>query len=312
MLCYVYVYRYRELGGNFLDTANVYSKGMSERLVGNWLSQQERHKIILATKVGLSMDETDPNGDGLSRNHIMYNVEQSLERLQTNYIDLYYIHTPDSNVPAMETLTALNDLVRCGKVRYVGASNLTGWQLQKYVDLQDKYGFAPFVALQQQYSLLERMSEVEETKVCENEGIGFLPWSPLKGGLLTGKYSRYDVDLPANTRLGWVAADPKKRASPGGLPNLNEWRQNDQAWSVIAAAEAIGKTHNKTTSQVALRWLLQRGKPLTSVVIGARNIQQLEENMAAGTGWELSSEEMEILNQLSATKLYYPYNWMQR
>ena len=280
---------------------------MSERVVGNWLSQQERHKIILATKVGFAMDEADPLGQGLSRNHIMYHVEKSLERLQTNYIDLYYIHIPDSNVPAMETLTALNDLVRCGKVRYIGASNLKGWQLQKYVDLQDKYGFAPFVALQQQYSLLERMSEVEVTKVCENEGIGFLPWSPLKGGLLTGKYSRHDVDLPTNTRLGWVAADPQKRTSPA-TPNLDEWRESDQAWCVIDTAEAIGKAHNKTTSQVALRWLLQR-KPVTSVVIGARNTQQLEENMAAGRGWRLSAEEMDTLNQLSASKLYYPYNW---
>ena len=304
------VYRFRELGGNFLDTANRYSRGESERVIGNWLSQQERHEIILATKVGFAMDETDPNGDGLSRNHIMYNIEQSLKRLQTNYIDLYYIHRSDSNVPAMETLTALNDLVRSGKVRYIGASNLTGWQLQKYVDLQDKYGFAPFVALQQQYSLLERMSEVEVTKVCENEGIGFLPWSPLKGGLLTGKYSRYDVDLPSNTRLGWVAADPQKRSGPA-TPNLDDWRENDQAWSVIAGAEAIGKAHNKTTSQVALRWLLQR-KPVTSVVIGARNIHQLDENMVAGTGWKISSEEMDTLNQLSATKLYYPYNWMQK
>ena len=283
---------------------------MSERTVGNWLSQQERHEIILATKVGLPMDYADPNGKGLSRSHIMYNVEQSLERLQTSYIDLYYIHTPDSNVPVLETLMALDDLVRCGKVRYIGASNLTGWQLQKYVDLQDRYGFAPFVALQQQYSLLERMSEVEVTKVCENEGIGLLPWSPLKGGLLTGKYSRHEADLKTTTRLGWVVADPQKRAGHA-TPTIDEWRENDQAWSVIATAEAIGKAHNKTTSQVALRWLLQR-KPVTSVVIGARNIQQLEENMVAGTGWKLSSEEMDTLNKVSATKAHYPYTWQQR
>ena len=283
---------------------------MSERVVGNWLSQQERHKIILATKVGLPMDHADPNGKGLSRNHIMWNVEQSLERLQTNYIDLYYIHTPDSNVPVMETLTALNDLVRCGKVRYIGASNLTGWQLQKYTDLQERYGFAPFVALQQQYSLLERMSEVEVTKVCENEGIGLLPWSPLKGGLLTGKYSRHQMDLKTTTRLGWVAADPEKRGTHA-TPALDEWNGNDQAWSVIATAEGIGKAHNKTTSQVALRWLLQR-KPVTSVVIGVRNNQQLEENMVAGTGWKLSSEEMDTLNQVSATKAHYPYTWQRR
>ena len=283
---------------------------MSERVVGNWLSQQERHKIILATKVGLPMDHADPNGKGLSRNLIMWNVEQSLERLQTNYIDLYYIHTPDSNVPVLETLMALNDLVRCGKVRYIGASNLTGWQLQKYVDLQDRYGFAPFVALQQQYSLLERMSEVEVIKVCENEGIGLLPWSPLKGGLLTGKYSRHQMDLKTTTRLGWVAADPEKRGTHA-TPALDEWNGNDQAWSVIAAAEAIGKAHNKTTSQVALRWLLQ-SKPVTSVVIGARNNQQLEENMVAGTGWKLSSEEMDTLDQVSATKANYPYTWQRR
>ena len=284
--------------------------GMSERVIGNWLSQQERNKIILATKVGNIMNQADPNGKGISRNHIMCNVEQSLERLQTSYIDLYYIHTPDSNVPVMETLTALNDLVRFGKVRYIGASNLTGWQLQKYTDLQERYGFAPFVCLQQQYSLLERMSEVEVTKVCENEGIGLLPWSPLKCGLLTGKYSRNDVDLQTTTRFGWVAADPQRRTGHA-TPNLDEWRENDQAWKVIAAAEAIGKAHNKTTSQVALRWLLQR-KPVASVVIGARNIQQLEENMVAGTGWKLSSEEMDTLDQVSATKAYYPYTWQRR
>ena len=134
-----------------------------------------------------------------------------------------------------------------------------------------------------------------------------MPWSPLKSGLLTGKYTRHDVDLKTTTRLGWVSADPQNRADPA-MPSLDEYRENDQVWSIIATAEAIGKAHNKTTSQVALRWLLQRGKPVTSVVIGARNIQQLEENMLAGTGWKLSSEEMETLNQLSATKLHYPYN----
>ncbi|VDI65996.1 Hypothetical predicted protein [Mytilus galloprovincialis] len=172
--------RYVELGGNFLDTANVYCLGQSEQIIGTWLKKQKRDNIVVASKVWFQMG-MEPNSVGLSRRHIIKSCEDSLERLQTDYIDLYQTHLWDDATPIEETMRTLDDLVRCGKVRYIGACNLVGWQMQKVVDLTKYMGLTPLISLQQQYNLLTRHSEFEEFQVCKNEGLGVLPWSPLKG-----------------------------------------------------------------------------------------------------------------------------------
>ncbi|CAH1255009.1 KCNAB2 [Branchiostoma lanceolatum] len=190
--------RYVELGGNFIDTADNYAGGKSEEIIGTWLAKQEREKLVVATKVRLSTGK-GINRVGLSRHHIMQSIDDSLRRLRTDYVDLYQIHLWDKAVPIEETLSALNDLVRAGKVRYLGASNVTGWQLQKIVDLSKSMGLNKWISLQANYNLLSRGIEWELTDVCREEGIGIIPWSPLTGGLLTGKYKR-EGDPPEGTR----------------------------------------------------------------------------------------------------------------
>lgn len=188
--------RFVELGGNFIDTANVYTS--SEDVIGNWLAKKPadfRKSIIIATKFGSQMHGTAVNGRGGSRKHIFDALEESLKKLQTTYVDLYQIHLPDRLTPLRETLHALNDLVRQGKIHYIGCSNFSSWQIQKAVDLSDREHLQRFVTLQQQYSLLCRNVEWDTTDVCHQEGLGILPWSPLAGGWLSGKYDR-SMDKP--------------------------------------------------------------------------------------------------------------------
>ena len=195
---------YVAAGGNFIDTANMYSAGESERILGRWLAAhpEKRKSLVLATKVRNTVDAAvagGPNDCGLSRSHIMQAVEESLARLQTSYIDLYQCHVWDAGTPLQETLRALDDLVKAGKVRYTGWSNVTGWQLQKIVCTCQAMGIAVPASLQAQYSLLVRETELDLVPVCENEGVALLPWSPLKGGWLSGKISRA-TGAPAGSR----------------------------------------------------------------------------------------------------------------
>ena len=192
--------RFVAAGGNFVDTADVYSRGASEEIVGRWLKDQPRDDLVIATKVRFPMG-SGPNDVGLSRKHILAGVEASLRRLQTDYIDLYQVHCWDHVTPLEETLSTLDTLVQSGKVRYIGASNFSGWQLQKAIDLSLRMGWEPFTCLQPQYNLLCRTTEWELVPVCLNEGLGIIPWSPLRGGWLSGKYRRGMTAPPAGTRV---------------------------------------------------------------------------------------------------------------
>ena len=180
---------FKEIGGNFIDTADVYGQGLSETILGRWLKNQIRDDFVIATKVRFGMG-VGPNDLGLSRKHILSSVDASLKRLDTDYIDLYQIHGWDPGTPLGETLQTLDGLVQVGKVRYIGASNITAWQLQKAVDLSRINGWEPFSCLQPLYNLLDREIELDIVPVCLNEGVGMIPWSPLRGGWLTGKYHR--------------------------------------------------------------------------------------------------------------------------
>ncbi|KAL4225818.1 hypothetical protein ACF0H5_013808 [Mactra antiquata] len=300
--------KYAELGGNFIDTANVYGRGNSEKVVGNWLKKQDRRKFIIATKVRFPMD-TDVNRMGLSRRHMIESLDESLERLQTPFVDLLQSHAWDNATPIEETLRTFDDLVRCGKIRYFGVSNVCGWQLQKIVDKIEMMGLNRCVTLQQQYNLLCRQPEWEEFMVCENEGIGVLPWSPLKGGILTGKFSR-DVKPDAKgSRIGYIHTNESKAMQ--AAPAWSVYRDDDNYWKLIDSMRSMGGKYGKSVPQVALRWLIQ--KPVvSSVIIGATSVKQLEDNMGASSGWSLSDEEMSNLNELTPRPSNYPYEMLWR
>ncbi|XP_048242335.1 1-deoxyxylulose-5-phosphate synthase YajO-like [Haliotis rufescens] len=289
--------RYVQWGGNFIDTADVYSQGLSEKYLGSWLTRQTRDQVVIATKVRGIV----PSGVGLSRRHIVQNIQNSLSRLQTDYVDLYQMHYWDNGTPIEETLRTFHDLVRCGKVHYAGASNVVGWQLQKIVCTTDKLGINPFISLQQQYNLACRESEFEPLQVCKMEGLGVLPWGPLKGGLLSGKYTRDAA--PTTGRHGW-----KSTKYPGSWNSLQE---NDQIWAIIDAVRDIANAHDKSMAQVSLRWLLQKDV-VPSVIIGATTLNQLDDNLGAASGWTLSSEEMARLDKVSQPTIPYPYEMVWR
>ncbi|XP_070176212.1 1-deoxyxylulose-5-phosphate synthase YajO-like isoform X2 [Littorina saxatilis] len=299
--------RFVEWGGNFIDTANIYGRGKSETIVGNWLTSQERDRFVIATKARIHMDVSNPNDVGLSRRHLTKSIEDSLRRLQTDYVDLLQIHMWDSGTPLEETLMTLNDLVRSGKVRYLGASNLTGWQLQKIVDLSKELNLIPFISLQQQYSVLERSSELEPFQVCKLNGVGVLPFSPLKAGFLTGKFQK--GQRPTEGRLAFCAEDPDKK-----MPNSHpQWSKLDteRNWAILDALREIAEARGKTMAQVSIRWLLQ--KPVvSSVIIGANKLNQLDDNMGAANGWTLTEEEMMKLDTVSKPDVPYPYDIVWR
>jgi aryl-alcohol dehydrogenase-like predicted oxidoreductase len=288
-------------GGNFIDTADVYTQGASEEIVGRWLKDKSRHDFVIATKVRFPMGE-GPNEVGLSRKHILAGVEASLRRLGTDYIDLYQVHCWDRATPLAETLSTLDTLVKSGKVRYLGASNYSGWQLQKAIDLSKQMGWEPFTCLQPLYNLLDRSVEWELLPVCQNEGLGVIPWSPLRGGWLSGKYRRGMAAPPQGTRV--------KMAEEHGWSESWSTYNNERTWSVLDALFAIAEQVGKSPAQVAINWLLQR-PGVTAPIIGARNLEQLTSNVGA-TGWLLSDEQMVRLTQVSEQTLPYPYDFIAR
>lgn len=295
---------YAEAGGNFIDTADVYQAGDAERIVGTWINKQQRDKFIIATKCGRIWDKNNPNSVGLNRKHIIDSIDRSLERLQTSYIDIFYTHVWHDGTPIEETMSALNDLVRQGKIRYLGVSNVKGWQLQKIADICKYHNWQPVICLQQQYSILCRSIEYELTDVCKNEGIGLLPWSPLKGGWLSGKLKPGSQEAVPGSRMEWA----KGRANHSH-PDYDWFKDNKQVWNVLETMAQLAKKHERSVPQIAVRWLLQ--KPVVpSVVVGPRSIGHLRDIMYAATGWQLEPDEIKLLDDVSAIPQPYPYDYI--
>jgi len=280
-----------ESGINFVDTADVYSRwvegnpgGVSETFIGNWMKAAKipRDKIVLATKVRGEMG-AGPNDQGLSRVHIMQAVEASLKRLQTDYVDLYQAHWTDDDTPIEETLRAFDDLVRQGKVRYIGVSNYKAWELMQALWTADKYNLARYDCLQPHYNMMWRSEfEAELRDVCKTYGLGVIPYSPLAGGFLTGKY-RKDKSLPVSKR-----AESRKRD------------MTEKNFALLATMDEIAAAHNATVSQVALAWLLA-DPVITSPIIGATSVEQLTENLGA-LDVKLREDEMTSLNKITVWK----------
>src|SRR3954471_5844771 len=291
--------RFVEVGGTLIDTADVYSRGTSETIIGRWLAKQSAETladVVIATKGRFAMGE-GKNDLGLTRRHLRRALDDSLARLQVEHIDLYQVHSFDPLTPLDETWGFLDDAVRAGKISYVGLSNYTGWQLQKVVDLADYRGLPRPVTLQPQYNLLSREIEFEIIGACESTGLGLLPWSPLGGGWLTGKYTKDERPTGA-TRLG---DDPNR-----GVEAYDRRGSEQRTWDVIEAVQAIAGDRGVSMAQVALAWLHDR--PLmTSVILGARTLEQLEDNLGAA-GLHLTAEETARLGEGSdPAAASYPY-----
>ncbi|MHB8574524.1 MAG: aldo/keto reductase [Dehalococcoidia bacterium] len=258
-----------DAGINFLDTANVYARGRSEAVTGATLRRNgQRHQVVLATKVHGVMDPDDQNGRGNSLRHIIEQCEASLRRLETDYIDLYQIHRPQPDIPIDETLRALDDLVRSGKVRYLGTSTFAAWQIVESLWASKELGLNRFVCEQPPYNLLDRRVERELLPMAQTYGIGIIPWSPLGGGLLTGKYDRGQAP-PEDSRFASAAGNPARQR-----------RMNDRIFDVVDGMRPLAEEKGATLSQVALAWsIAQPG--VTSPIIGPRTIEQLEDNLGA-------------------------------
>lgn len=289
-----------EAGGNFIDTADVYTQGVSEEVLGRWLAQTKRDDYVLATKVRFAMGD-GVNDVGLSRKHILDAVEQSLQRLGTDYIDLYQVHCWDQGTPLEETLATLNQLVQQGKVRYIGVSNFKAYQIQKAIDISRHNGWEAFSCLQPLYNLLDRSLEWEIVELCINEGLGIIPWSPLRGGWLSGKYTR-GMELPTDDSR---VAQATKR---GWSENWDAYN-TERTWHVLDTLHAVAAETDKTVAQVALNWV-KDCKGVTAPIIGARNLSQLQNNLGA-VGWSLSADQRQRLDEASDLTPPYPYDFIK-
>ncbi len=290
------IHRFLDAGGNHFDLADVYAGGRAEEIVGRVVHGQREH-VVLTTKVRWPTGD-GPNDAGLSRYHIQQGLEASLRRLQTNRVDVLYMHGWDPLTPLEESLRAFDDLVAAGKVRYIGVSNFKSWQLMKAVGLSDQHGWARFIAAQYQYSLVVRDIEGEFLDLCQSEGLGLVPWGPLGGGFLSGKY-RPD-QRPTS------AAEGRLAAAPDAWEEAWVRRSTEHNWQVLDAVNAVVAAHpGATASQVALAWLITR-PAVASVIVGARTLKQLEDNLGAAD-LQLAEAEIARLNEVSAIPLAYPY-----
>jgi aryl-alcohol dehydrogenase-like predicted oxidoreductase len=282
-----------DAGINFIDTANVYSMGKSETLLGQSLKSLglNRHDLIVATKATGAMDET-PNGRGQSRHHLFNQVDASLKRLQLDYIDLYQLHGFDPLTPFEESLSALNDLVRSGRVRYIGLCNMLAWQIMKSLSVSERLNLAKFVSVQAYYTIAGRDLERDIVPLLEDQKLGLMVWSPLAGGLLSGKYSSAEDKGPAGARRG--AFD---------FPMVDKPR----AFKCLEVMRPLAARREVSVAQIALAWLLAKSF-VTTVIIGAKSMEQLRDNVAA-TRVQLDAAEMKQLDEVSALPPEYP-GWM--
>jgi aryl-alcohol dehydrogenase-like predicted oxidoreductase len=282
-----------EAGVNMFDTADIYHEGISEEVLGQAVAGR-RDKVLISTKATFKMGP-GPNEVGSSRHHLIHACEASLRRMKTDYIDLYQMHGFDALTPVEETLSALNDLVHSGKVRYIGCSNFSGWHLMKSLAVSERYGWSRYVAHQAYYSLIGREYEWELMPLGVAEGVGCVVWSPLGWGRLTGKLRR-NQPLHKESRL--------HKTAEFGPPVADEYLHK-----VMDALDAVGQETGKPVAQVALNWLLQR-PTVSNVIIGARNEEQLRQNLGA-VGWNLTADQVAKLDAASNVTLSYPY-WHQR
>jgi aryl-alcohol dehydrogenase-like predicted oxidoreductase len=279
---------YLERGGNFIDTANIYTLGHSEKIIGDFFAQRKgrRDRTVIATKFFGNLHLGDPNGGGAGRKAIMEQCDQSLRRLQTDYIDLYWLHNWDRTAPIEETMRAMDDLVAAGKVRYLGISDVPAWKVAQAQAIAQFRGWAPLIALQIEYSLLQRTVEGELTPMAQELGLGVMPWSPLKGGWLSGKYSRENA--------GTVTSD---RAALVGMPT-------ERDHLIIDAVKAVAAEQGASPAAVALAWV--QGRPgVASTLIGARRTDQLQANIAA-LDITLTDAQVAALDEASKPSLAFP------
>ncbi|ATB31417.1 aldo/keto reductase [Melittangium boletus] len=280
-----------EAGVTMFDSANTYSQGLAEEILGQAIKGR-RDQVILSTKGTFRMGQ-GPNDVGSSRFHLIRSVEGSLKRLGTDYIDIYQLHGFDASTPVEETLGTLDDLVRAGKIRYIGCSNFSGWHLMKSLAVSEKYGWARYVAHQAYYSLIGRSYEWELMPLGLDQGVGAIVWSPLGWGRLTGKIRRGEP-LPEVSRM-------RSAVTVANGPPV----EDEYLYKVVDALDAVAQEVGKTVPQVAINWLLQR-PTVANVIVGARNEEQLRQNLGA-VGWNLTAEQVARLDAASATTLAYPY-----
>jgi aryl-alcohol dehydrogenase-like predicted oxidoreductase len=283
--------RFVELGGNFIDTANFYTRSHSEKIIGDHIGRHpaRRDRLVIATKFTGNLYPGDPNGGGSGRKSLINACENSLRRLQTDYIDLYWLHMWDPNTPIEETMSALDDLVRVGKVRYLGVSDTPAWKIVEANLIARFRGWPAFIGLQMEYSLLERTIEQELIPMASEFGLGITPWSPLKSGALSGKYTRRN--------------DGQHKVDRGALI---ETFLNEKTYAVVDELEIIAKAHQTTVAGVALAWVLAQ-PAVTSIIIGARRLSQLDDNVGA-VDLHLTAEELARLNALTEPTFGFPQN----
>lgn len=284
--------RYIELGGNFIDTANLYTKGHSEKIIGDHIAhdRDKRDRLVIATKFSANLYVGDPNGGGSNRKSIIAACEQSLRRLRTDYIDLYWLHNWDKLTPIEETMAALHDLIRAGKVRYIGVSDTPAWKVAQAQVLAHFRGWSPFIGLQIEYSLLERTVEGELLPMAEELGLGVTPWSPLRSGILSGKYTRKN------------GLKPESR--PWATTYLDE-----KSYVVIDELERIAKELDTTVARVALAWVQAR-PTVSSTIIGARTLAQLDDNLKA-LEVKLTPEQTAALDAATKPTLNFPADFVE-
>jgi aryl-alcohol dehydrogenase-like predicted oxidoreductase len=283
-----------ERGGNFIDTANVYTKGHSEQIIGDFIGRDRarRDRMVIATKFFGNLYEGDPNGGGAGRKAIAAACDQSLRRLQTSYIDLYWMHSWDKFTPIDETMRALDDLVQAGKVRYIGFSDTPAWKVAQAQTIAQFRGWSPLVALQIEYSLIERTVEGELIPMALELGLGVTPWSPLRSGVLSGKYTRENAKT--------TKADRGERVTQF---------LDERTFAILDEVARIAKAHNTNSAAIALAWVQSR-PGVASTIIGARRLDQLEQNLEA-LDLKLAPEEIAALDKLSAPTLNFPATFLK-